>query len=86
MPSQRVVAPPVNQQKYSSGGGGDYAGGVPLGGFVGGVLDEETDIAGALEVENPTAKEFLNKFHKFTDEDRKAVIAALAMAAPGEGT
>ena len=80
MPIQRVVAPPENQQKYTSGGGGDYAGGAMLGP----VLDEEADIGDALDVENPTAKDFLNKFHKFTDEDKKAVKAALAMTAAGE--
>ena len=27
MPTQRVAAPPVSQQRYDSGGGGDYMGG-----------------------------------------------------------
>tara|TARA_R100000008_G_scaffold73233_1_gene51632 strand:+ start:287 stop:847 length:561 start_codon:yes stop_codon:yes gene_type:complete len=84
MPIQRVVAPPVNQQKYSSGGGGDYAGGVPLGGFVGGVLDEETDTGENLGVKNPTLQKMLDDYHTYTDEDKKALKAALAMTAAGE--
>ena len=80
MPTQRVVAPPENQQKYTSGGGGDYAGGAMLGP----VLDEEADIGDALDVENPTLKKMLDDYHTYTDEDKKAVKAALAMTAAGE--
>lgn len=80
MPTQRVVAPPENQQKYTSGGGGDYAGGAMLGP----VLDEEADIGDALGAKHPTIRQLLDDYHTYTDEDKKALKAALAMTAAGE--
>ena len=73
MPIQRVVAPPENQQKYTSGGGGDYAGGAMLGP----VLDEDTDIdnpeleAAAKELETGDA----------TPEDVKKLASKFKLAA-----
>ena len=80
MPTQHVVAPPVDQQKYNATGnrGGDYGGGAGAGGLAMGGLEEI-----ATGQESRRAVDLVEEFKRLSPEEQKEFISMLPT--PEEG-
>jgi len=76
MPTQRVVAPPANQQRYNGAGGGDYGGGA-VGGFIGDAFGGLEEAATLSDEQASNVLSVVNLYMELSDDEREGFHDAI---------